>query len=348
MSEETKTTNNDMIVLADEIETLPINTSIDLNDVEPAVDDENEDYGDLVDSNNKRAFELFNMKSKMNDIKRIADDIQEKTKSVIDNEDELSVFDEIALKFDDGEIEKLTDEAIEEIYNNNGNPIELNFEFENPEDTKAFKRDFLEFRRQSILTTRTLNEEMEKMNKIFEESQAELDEIVERYGNMDNLIRTTLEDRLEEADTEEKKNLIKKLINNFDYALSLDNIKDFVNSYKGRSIIGYYRDEKKSQYIYKGYRKMCNVYKIKTDLAKFGGLEEQVIGEEYNKRPNIFLFTIMYYISTFANKEVDRTIGLFLTQLTINLKNLIYNKFEDETTKETFSNNIKSVIEMIG
>jgi len=56
----------------------------------------------------------------------------------------------------------------------------------------------------------------------------------------------------------------------------------------------------------------------------------------------------MYYISTFANKEVDRTIGLFLTQLTINLKNLIYNKFEDETTKETFSNNIKSVIEMIG
>jgi len=348
MSEETKTTNNDMIVLADEIETLPTNTSIDLNDVEPAVDDENEDYGDLVDSNNKRAFELFNMKSKMNDIKRIADDIQEKTKTVIENEDELSVFDEIALKFDDDEIEKLTDEAIEEIYNNNGNPIELNFEFENPEDTKAFKRDFLEFRRQSILTTRTLNEEMEKMNKIFEESQAELDEIVERYGNMDNLIRTTLEDRLEEADTEEKKNLIKKLINNFDYALSLDNIKDFVNSYKGRSIIGYYRDDKKSQYIYKGYRKMCDVYKIKTDLAKFGGLEEQVIGEEYNKRPNIFLFTIMYYISTFANKEVDRTIGLFLTQLTINLKNLIYNKFEDETTKETFSNNIKSVIEMIG
>lgn len=346
MNDEMNVKNNDLIVISDELETKEPTDTMVIPEINS--DNNQEDYGDLIDVDNKKAFEFFNMRFRMNDIKRISDDINEKTKTVIDDDDELTFFDEIAMKFEDGEIAKLSDDEIDEIYNNNGNPIELAFEFKNPEDTKAFKRDFLEFRRQSIITTRMLEEETEKMNKMFEESQAEIDEIIRTYGNMDNLIRNTLEKRLEEANTEERKELIRKLIRNFDYAFSLDNIKDFINSYKGKSIISYYRDDKQSRYIYRRYRKVCDSYKIKTDLSKFGGLEEHFIGKEYNNRPNIFLFTIIYYISTFANKEVDRTIGLFLTQLSINLKNLIYNKFEEETTKETFVNNIKTVIEMIG
>lgn len=343
MSEEMN--NNNLIVINDESETKEPIENVVIPEINSEVNQE--DYGDLIDVDNKKAFEVFNMRSRMNDIKRIADDINEKTKNVIDD-DELDEFDRIAMSFNEGEIEKLSDEEIEKVYNNNGNPIELSFEFENPEDTKAFKRDFLEFRRQSIVTTRALAEETEKLNKMFEESQEEIDEIIRKYGNMDNLIRNTLETRLEEAETEERKELIRKLIRNFDYALSLDNIKDFVTSYKGKNTIGYYRDNKQSHYIYRRYRKVCETFNIKTDLSKFGDLEKNFIGEEYNERPNIFLFSVIYYISTFANKEVDKTLGLFLTQLSINLKNLIYNKFEDESTKETFTNNIKAVIEMIG
>lgn len=305
------------------------------------------EFSEFVTNDNARAFELFNMKARANDIRRITEDIASKTKEYV-NDEELDEFDKIAMRFKEGEIKKLTDKEVEEVYANNGNPITLNFELNSHKDTIEFKRDFLEFRRQSIESTAALDAEIAKLDAIFEESQSELDEIINKYGNMNNLIRTSLEDKLKDAQNDSQKELITKLLNNFDYAFSLENIKEFAKSYKGRSIIGFYRNNKDSEKIYNKYRRTCAMYKVKTDLAKFGGLEEKFIGLEYNKRPNIFLFTIMYYVSTFANKTEDKTTGLFLTQFTINLKDLIYDKFEDPKNKEIFVNNIKEVIDIIG
>lgn len=306
------------------------------------------EYSDFINEDNEKAFKFFNMQSRINDIKKISNDIKDKTHEIIPVEDDLDFFDELVMKYSDGEIEKLTNDEIDNIYSNEEHPIELVFDLSNIDDEYDFKRDFMEFRRKSIISIKALDEETEKLNTELAKSQEELDNIIETYGDMDNLILNTLNKRLDVAKSEDQKKVINDLIKYFNYAFTLDNIKTFIKSYKGRNIIGYYKNDKESRSIYRKYRKMCDIYSINTDLSKFGGLEENIIGKEYNNRPNIVLFTIMYYVSTFYNKNNDKTVGLFLTQFVINLKNLIYDKFSTPEKKEEFMNNIKSIIEIIG
>ena len=100
--------------------------------------------------------------------------------------------------------------------------------------------------------------------------------------------------------------------------------------------------------IYKRYVKVMKRMKVREDLSKFAYVEKKFIGDEYAQRSNIFMFSIMHFISSHYKDEDLSAFGLFVTQFIINMKNLVLNKFEDENEKDLFIASIKEVIDIIG
>lgn len=311
---------------------------------------ENKEYEEFVNDDNIDAFKLLSLKSKVNDINSIMENLNEKQAELISEDADFDFIDERLETLTEEEINNMNGEQLDAVLTDeNGTLLEFTVDFGN--DTKAlyqFKKEFLIMRKQSLDAFKKFDEELTKINAEIAESQEEFDKLVNEFGNVSNLIRSTLIKRLENADTEEQKELFEKMLVSFDNGLALENIKSYCKSYKGRNILWDHKDDKQATYIYRRYLKVIKNLNIKTDLTKFNFLEKRFLTEEYQERDNIFVFAIIHYISSWHNKSYTKADGLFLTQFTINLKNLFYNKFDSEADKETFINNIHDVIKIIG
>ena len=310
------------------------------------------EHEDFVNNNNVDEFKLMGLKSRVDDISSMMENVSNQRNSLIASDEEVKcdTLDKILLDMTEEEIKALSEEKLDELLiDDDGEPIHFVIDFKDePDKFIEFKKDFLVFRKMTNESIDKFNEELEQANAEIAESQEEFNKLVNSYGNMSNLIRHTLEERLENAETDEKKELVKKLLDAFNNAETLDNIKKYCSSPSGNSIIGDYKNDKKSHYIYRRYMKVIQPLDIKTDLTKFTKLEERFLPEEYHGRDNIFMFAVIHYVASWLNKDYTKIDGLFLTQFTINLKNLYYDKFNTEEDRQRFIDSIIEVIKIIG
>lgn len=304
---------------------------------------------EFVNEDNINEFKLLSLKSKVNDINSIMDGITNEQKKLLSDNEEFDPIDNILKNFTEEQIKGMSYDFINEILvDEDGSPIEFTIDFNGDVDKlNQFKKEFLILRKQSLTYFERFDKELADINKEIAESQEEFDKLVNEFGNISNLIRRRLEDRLETADTDRKKELFTKLLVSFNNGLDLDNVKAYCKSYKGKNILSDFRFEKNSQYVYRRYLKVAKALDIKTDLTSFANLEKRFLDGKYCERNNLFVFAIIHFISSWHNKDYTKADGLFITQFTINLKNLYYNKFDTEEDKETFINNIKEVINLI-
>jgi len=304
---------------------------------------------DFINDENVDAFKLLNLKSRINDINSIVESVNKKQNELFNELGDFDFIDKNIENVSEEDIDNMTDEEIDTLLTDEeGNVTEFAVSFKTIRELNQFKREFLIMRKQTLESFKKFDEEIAKLNAEIAESQEEFDKLVNTFGNVSNLIRFNLTERLEKAETDEQKELFTKLITSFDNGINLDNLKDYCKSYKGANILWDHKDDKKATYIYRRYLKVIKSLDIKTDLTKFNFLEKRFLDKDYQERDNIFVFAVIHYISSWHNKSYTKADGLFLTQFTINLKNLFYNKFDKEEDKNRFINNIIDVIKIIG
>lgn len=323
---------------------------------------ENEDellkYGvdGLVNEENASAFKFLNLKSQLTDISKLSDQLKERSNYFINSteaeDDELEAMDEYIEnaidKITEDEIKEMSDSDIDDFLTYNGTPLTFTLDFDDEEKYRTFKRDYLLFRKRTHDAIKSFDVEIEKINNEISKSQAEFDEICNKYSNITNLVIETLKNKYETEENEEKKDLYKKLLDALDYALNLNNLKEYLRSYRGRKILSDFKFPKSSMEIYRKYKKVNDSLNVKIDLKNYPDLESKVLGEEYNKRPNIILFSMMHFIASQYNKDIDKSFGVFINQFTVNLRNLWYDKFDNEEEKAILINAFKEIIDIIG
>ena len=304
---------------------------------------------DFINDDNVDAFKLLNLKSKINDINSVIESVNNKQNELFKDLGDFDFIDKNIENVSEEEINSMTDEDIDKLLTDeDGIVTEFAVSFKTVKELNQFKREFLVMRKQTLDSFKKFDEELAKLNAEIAESQEEFDKLVNTFGNVSNLIRHNLEEKLANAANNSQKELFIKLIDSFDNGINLNNLKAYCKSYKGANILWDHKDDKKATYIYRRYLKVIKNLNIKTDLTKFNFLEKRFLSEEYQERDNIFVFAVIHYISSWHNKAYTKADGLFLTQFTINLKNLFYNKFDSEDDKNTFIENIIDVIKIIG
>lgn len=306
----------------------------------------------FIDDSNSRAFELLNLKTKIKDIQSLSDNIKKgSTQWLSDtNDDEIENLIDAKLEtLTEAEISALTNEDIDNLLTFDDIEVKFSIDFHGHKNEELkFKRDFLIYRKKSNIAIAEFDKEMEKISAEIAECQEEFNDIVSKYQNINNLIRSTIAERIENAQTDDHKKLYMDIRDNFEYSFTLDNFKEYVSSYKLKNIVSDFVIYKRSMKILNKYKKMMTKMKIKDDITKFTNIEKKIIGDEYSGRSNIVMFAMMHFIASQSNNDNVFVFGLFVTQFIVNMKNFIFDKFDDENDKETFISALKDVIDIIG
>lgn len=300
----------------------------------------------IVTDDNIKEFELLNLVAKKKDIASMVETIRSEQRKFISDGDLADKIDACLENLSVEDVENLTFDEVKEIFNVDGEDKDMNVKVSDDNADLKFKKDYLIFAKKSADTMTRFDEELEKIEAEMEENRKELDRVISEFGNMSNLIRAKLVDKINTAEDDHKKDLYERLLYAFDCAMTFDNVKKFYSAFRKRQVVGDYKNDKTSNYIARRYKRVLEAYGIRFDLTKFGNLEKLYLPEEYHKRPNIFLFSIIKMVSSWNIEDVDRVNGLFLTQFNTNIQNLFYNKFDSEETKANFIKNIIEVIDM--
>lgn len=291
----------------------------------------------------EKAAQLFSAFEGVKTISKIREEmVANKTKVVGDEEvaDKLSAM---IAGLTPNAIRELSKEAIEEIYNLDGEgTIELDLSL-TPEKEIEFKRDFLVYLRESDLTNELFETQMKELEEVIQKEQEELNKFLGEFGDLSTFMRQNLQKEYDVAEGEKKERLA-GVIAAYDEAYTLDRIVDHYKEYGAGTLVTDYKH--RSLDIFTRY--MNNVKKIdfSTDLTKFNNIEPTFLPEKYHQYPNLFLFAVikMYYYKKNPTKQSD---GVFLSQLAVNLKSLFADTFAAEEKKELFVNSIQRVLDVI-
>lgn len=319
----------------------------ELNDIETSeevVEDKTEDISMLEILNNKAQIqEMSNALNKMKDDKE----------RVLDGNDELSKkLDEYVRSIESIEdIKKLSLTEVQEIFTIDGEIVELNIEDEagnkvlDFERSIQFKKDFLEYVYESDVVSEKYRDVMNEAQDELVEYDEKLGNMLESYGSIPKMIRLKMVNNLETV-PEDQKEKVETQIKYFDYGLNLNNVEDYVNSLKGKNILYDYSNIKNSLKIKNKAIKRIEILDLKEEITKFSGLEAKFLPMDYQKRKDIFLFTILHYISSWDIHDSNTNNGIFLSHFMLNLKDLFFDKFENEEVKDEFLDSIKRIMDI--
>lgn len=301
-----------------------------------------DDYNDL---------KLLQNMSKIDDLKAIRDNIKDQQKNMQLTVDD-GFIDEYLKDISVDELKKMSSDEINKFFiDKDGEELEINEgvlkQFKNQDEINTFKKDLLIFRKETDVYIDNLDTEIKNMEISNKEFSNRYDEIIAEYDSVQNYVRNLLVKKLETADTDEKKNLIQRMIDAYDDAITLDRLKRYCKSYKGKSILSDYLNDKRAHYINRRYHRVATVLKLHGELTNFVDIEKY-LPAEYMKRTNIFVFSLIHYISSLHNKNYDKVDGVFITQVMVNLRNLIFDRFLSDNSKQQFINSICEVLKIIG
>lgn len=305
------------------------------------------DKNDIINNENIDDFKLLNMAAQIRDFKKLAAEIKEKKEKTSIEGDEY--LDDIIDKMTLEEIKSMDyAKAIEICKPPEGVEDIFGGAFDSKLKEGQFKKDYLIFRKETNIALAGIDEETAKFEAEMAEYEEDMKRLSSDYGDVTGYVRKTLTDRLETAETEEQKENIRTMITMMDYAMSLENVIEFYsNSYRARVAIPNVIGPRKTTTI-KNYEKVLADISCRTDFRKFGGIEKRFLPDEYKDvHENAFICAIINYVASWYKNEDNKMNGVFLAQFSINLKNLIYDRFATDKDKEEFIASVCKVIDLV-
>ena len=295
---------------------------------------------DFLTDDDMNKIKMLNLKSNLNDCTNMVKALETESMRLINDDDEFGKYlDEITTKYTVDEFKSMSDEDIEKLYSMNGEPAKSLMK-----DDIKFKRDYLIFKKQTDETIAKFNAEHERLEKEIAESQEEFDAVCNKFGNISEVMRERIVAMMESDIDDDTRSKFKVYLEEFDDGFNLSQLKKYVSSYKGKNIRADYRLDKKSNKIYRQYLRVCKSLSIKTDLTKLPNLENK-LPEKYHNQQNMFLFSVIHMIASWSGKDINKSKGIFISQLAVHVKDLAFDKFNNEETKQKFINNIIDVLD---
>lgn len=277
--------------------------------------------------------------------------LEAKSQGIIDPESYMDIIDEhIAAYLDrDKDIfQTLPEEEINNIFKDeNGEDIELDIEFENPEKVLQFKRDYAELLWTSATTLKALDEEIKNYNEAIEEYKVDIDKVYAEFSGSTDAYYENLKTLYAEAkDDDPKKETYRKMIESFEVFPVLERFYEELASLPHPE--NAYNDAKHEHLfrkVYDKYVRIINSLGLKSNLSSYNNFEGKFIGEDYEKYGDLFLFLIMRAVTYIPSpqKIID---GLFLARFAIMLQDLYKNSLP-ENDKEHLINIAKKFIDLV-
>lgn len=298
-------------------------------------------------------FEALNVCAQRNDLKRLAEDAVAKQKefaSMITNSNEdVDFIDERIAGMTTEQIKALTAEEITEIFRSPDPEVGCVLELDDDEKTLELRRDYLVFRKETNDALAGIDEEMEKLNAAYAQYEEDIAKINASYSDVTAYLKHSLEEKAQNAATEEGAKKYRDMVTMLDNALTLDNmIEYYSNSYHARSAITNVKSPSKGPKTIKNYEKVISDIGCKTDFRRYGDIQERYLPDAYKDRyPDAFMYSLINYVASWAKNTDNVLNGVFLVQFSVNLKNLIYNNFSNEEDKNTFISAICKVIDLV-
>ena len=339
------------------------NTSIDMDTVkeelmetevvDDVVESDESSSDELVNEDNVDTFKLLNMVAQLDDMKQLVKSVKDNvsaTTTETKSEESADKIDEKARLLTKEEIEKMTDSQILGIFSDeDGAPYEF-ITLDNPKEDIEFKRDFLIMRSESLRAIDSIDAEIAKMEEAMKEYDEEIKEITSKYSNINQYLISNFTEKMEAAESDEEKEKYANMIAAMKDALELNRVKEFYSiNVNRKNLIPNFILQKKTKVIYKKYQTMRKMFKSRTDLFNFGDIEKRYLPEKYHARNDLFVFSIINMVATWTQCTTKDNIvnGMFLSQFCVNLKNLVYDKFETEDDKNTFVTAMCDILDMV-
>ena len=254
------------------------------------------------------------------------------------------------------QVKNFTPEEVEKIYtmdalNDGDEPVVIDISTDKGKSDFELKKDYLIFRKETNESMKAINESTKELQNYMVEYQEEMNQLMEEFGSMDRYIIDSLNKKIEaNVDSPDKIALFTKIRDSYNEAFTLESLTKYVKSYKGKNILLDFLNYDNSIKIYKRYLKISKKVNIEHDITKYSGFETYLYDTEQikNVRVNIFAFAVIHYIASQKYDDLDKYFGIFISQLTVNMKNVIYNNFPSGDSHFTFMNAVRNIIQIIG
>lgn len=297
----------------------------------------------LLKQEYEKAVESFKYLEQFDTIKSLKNELVNKRKTLVKDEDKLNIVIEKASKLGVDKIKTMSLEELHELFVLEDGKVEFSIDFDSKEKEKKFIADYLIYLIETEESLKKIDEEMEKLEEEIKKHDDEIKKVVDQFGNISNMMRVYLQEEYD-ASEGEKKEKLGKIIKSFDNATSLENVYEIVKSLNVKNIIYDYTNTPNR--IYERFINVIKKLKLKNDFTQFENLEQKFLPEKYHTYPNLFIFIIMKIYGHKKN-DISREDGVFLSQLGVNFKHLFSNNFNDESKKEEFIGNIKKVLDVV-
>ena len=210
-----------------------------------------------------------------------------------------------------------------------------------------------EFINNTANTVLELKVMMEELDESIVECEAEIAKVEEQikettqqYGDIYNLLKTNLEEVLQENHTEAVYDAARQQLNAMENSLTLEPVIELYNSIGVTNTKKEYRDRARREAMIKKFVAIMKRLNIKASLATFINKDvDEFINEENRCDKDLILYAIMKYEAgkPFTSKKfLD---GMFIIQLTINFYQL-FTGVMDPKNKEIFTESLNRLSAM--
>ena len=221
-------------------------------------------------------------------------------------------------------------------------------DFDNKHELAEYLRAFFKFFVNTNNFDKKLDEHLEELNNIVEESQEEIDKMFDEENPV-YTVRNRINEAIEQLESEPELNMEKyiKVIqakDTFEESFNLRRIKELYRTINPDNL----KEDAKSMRsmdMYKDYLKAQSKLGIKYDIVQIHDLELRFLPEDYHELNNLFIFACMKYIRK-AAKTGDKDDAFFISQLTSNLYMLHTNKLPGEY-KDILLENIEKFLDIV-
>lgn len=210
-----------------------------------------------------------------------------------------------------------------------------------------------EFINNTANTVLELKVMMEELDESIVECEAEIAKVEEQikettqqYGDIYNLLKTNLEEVLQENHTEAVYDAARQQLNAMENSLTLEPVIELYKSIGVNNTKKEYRDRARREAMIKKFVAIMKRLNIKASLATFINKDvDEFINEENRCDKDLILYAIMKYEAgkPFTSKKfLD---GMFIIQLTINFYQL-FTGVMDPKNKEIFTESLNRLSAM--
>lgn len=301
--------------------------------------------GNIIQQDSK-ALKFLNMQNKIDEMTELKNSVKQQEKMILDNDELSNKLDEKIADMSLKEVSVLTDEQVENIFTIDGEIVNLDSAVCTDKDRSLkFKRDFLIYKKTMMESFKEIDKTMDTFQKEIDQDFEEFQKVIDEYGDVSTYLYEDINRRYESASSEELKNKYKTMLDNFDWAFNFDQIYEY---HKNTGLTNPLNDyERLADGVYARYMKTIKRLKLKNvDLTIFDDLEIKYLPEKYHKYPNLFLFLVIRFYGYRKDSATSISDGVFLSQLHVNLKKLVRNKFLQEGQREQFLLNIQRVLDL--